>query len=248
MTDELAVKESPDLLLLPENFPFWGSRLGKEINADIALDFLRSLAADFSLNLVGGSFHRRDESSGKYLNTSFVLNRKGDITGFYHKRKLFHRELNSEVLSGDKPAVFNIEGWRVAVQICADFWFPELSREILGSFDIIAVPAQSVVRSPEFQTYGRVLWHNLALTRAQENAAVTIVADHPAFEQAPFCSGGSSICDPSLSMMTADLAEIHRKTEGKPGAVCLTIDLERLKKFRLYRAERGILPEMGQGI
>lgn len=243
MLEAAAGKNSPDLTVLPENFPFWGSRLGKSGDYQSVLDFLSRLAKDFSMNLIGGSLHHIDPDSGDYHNTCHVFNRGGETVGIYRKRKLFDREIKFGVVPGTEPAVFNLEGWRVAVQICADLWYPELARGIQGEFDILAVPAQSVVRNEDYQEYGRKLWHNLALTRAQENAVVTIVADHPALPRKPYCSGGFSICDPSVSVESADMEAIQlRDDDGAPGMLTTTIDRERLRQFRRYRIERGMLP------
>jgi len=244
---ESASRAKPfDLAVLPENFPYWGSKFGRGEDFQLVLDFLSRTAEDLSINLIGGSFHHQDPDSGMYHNSCHIFNRKGGHSGVYHKRKLFDREVKFGVIPGTKPVVVNIEGWRVAVQICADLWYPELAREVHGQFDMLIVPAQSVVRNGDYQGYGRNLWHNLAMTRAQENAVVTVVSDHPALPRKPLCSGGFSICDPSMSMLTSDLTEIQLLfDDGAPGFLTQELNLERLREFQKYRTERGMLPISG---
>lgn len=242
MMTEAASERKPDLVVLPENFPLWGARFGADGDFETVYDFLSGLAREFSVNLIGGSFHMKDSESGILYNRCYIFNRNGENIGTYRKRKLFDREFKHNIQPGSDSTVIDIEGWRISVQICADLWYPELSREIQGDCDILAVPAQSVVRNTDFQEYGRILWHNLAMTRSQENAMVTIVADHPVSKKAPYCSGSSSICDPSMSMLTSDVSKIQLKNDGSSGYLALDLDKERLMRFREYRKQRGMLP------
>ena len=239
-----AADESPfDLVVLPENFIMWGSEAGKDRDPAPIIDFLADCAKDFCCFIVGGSFHRFDESANQYFNTSYLFNRSGEIIGSYSKRKPYDKELKFGVSPGVEPGIFNIEEWRVGILICADLWYPELSRAIMERVDIIAVPVQSVVRDSAYQEYGRRLWHALALTRAQENAVITLVADHPALPRKPYCAGGYSICDPSMSVETSDMNKIQLKDcQGKPGFIVAKLDHHRLSNFRKYRADRGLLP------
>jgi len=241
---ESAAKESAlDLVILPENFVMWGSEAGIERDPAPIIDFLADLAITYSSYIIGGSFHRLNEITGEYFNTCFVFDRQGEIIGSYSKRKLYDRELKFGVTPGGEPGIFNIEEWRVGILICADLWYPELSRALMERVDIIAVPAQSVVRNSAYQEYGRYLWHALALTRAQENAVITMVADHPALPRKPYCAGGYSICDPSMSVETSDMNKIQLKDcQGMPGFIVAKLDHHRLSTFRQYRADRGLLP------
>lgn len=230
-----------DLMVLPENFFLRTVANYSEEAAHTAREFLQSLARSLSVNLVGGSFHRFDPHSESYFNICYIVDRKGTIIGSYRKQHPFDRELKYGVEAGSKSEIFEIEGWKVGVLICADLWYPETASAFRRQVDIIAVPSQSVVRSREYQRYGRELWEALALTRAQENAAVTAVADHPALSREPFCSGAASICDPSMGFVTQDLSLINRRLSGgSPGSITAELDYGRLSEFRRYRAGRGM--------
>ena len=237
-----ASEQGIDLAVLPENFPLWGDKFGADGYFETVYKFLSGLARKFRMYLIGGSFHMKDSGSGVLLNRCYILDRNGENIGTYRKRKLFDREFKHNIQPGTKPTIVDIEGWKVSVQICADLWYPELSRMVQGDCDILAVPAQSVVRNTEFQGYGRALWHNLAMTRSQENSMITIVADHSVSEKAPFCSGSSSICDPSMSMLTSKVNKIQLINDGSPGYLTMDLDKERLLQFREYRKQRGMLP------
>jgi len=230
------------LLLLPENFPMWGPKSGRERESDKLIEFLRSLAVNYQSTVIGGSFHNVSKSDGKYYNISYVFDSTGDIIGEYKKHKLFDREMKYEVSAGEESLIFEMGKWKIGVEICADLWYPELSRNLVGEIDILAVPAMSVVRKREFQEYGRSLWHSLVMTRSQENSFITVVADHPSLNHEPYCSGATSICDPSLSIQTSDISIIHQKNDGSEGFITMQLDKKRLEKFRKYRIGKGMLP------
>ncbi len=231
-----------DLVILPENFMLWGPRQGKEQDPQPVLDFLRSIAVEYGIYLVGGSLHRR-HPDGRILNTCYIYERSGEILGEYHKRQLFYRELNMGIARGSKDLVVDIEGWKVGILICADLWYPELCRNLMDNAHIIAVPAQSVVRNKTYQAYACQLWRALALTRSQENGMVVAIADHPEGEMFPYAGGGSSICDPSAGSIEEEIGNIQLVIQdGMPGFLTATMDKRRLEQFREYRRERGLLP------
>jgi predicted amidohydrolase len=232
-----------DLLILPENFPLWSPYKAQRQNLTLILDFFQEISSSFSIYLIGGSFHHFDHNNNCYFNTCFIYNRQGELISSYRKRKLFGRELKLGITPGECPCIFEIEGWRIGVLICADLWYPELARELWNKIDILAVPAQSVVRNQTYQTYGRRLWHALALTRAQENVCICAVSDHPALPQNPFHSGAASICDPSRALETNNIDEIQLTlSQGSPGILKMEIEHQRLLQFRQYRAQRGLIP------
>lgn len=246
MIRRAAAEFRPDLVVLPENFMLWGPKQAIQYDESIVTGFLSAIARETGVYLVGGSFHRLDKFTGKYFNTCYIYDRFGTPIGEYHKRKLFHRELKYKVNPGDKPLVIDIEGWKTGILICADLWYPELCREMVDTADIIAVPAQSVVRGKEYQPYAHRLWHSLALTRSQENSLLVVVADHPLLDRQPYAGGGTAICDPSASMEAEGIKQIQLVIEkGEPGYLRWTADKERLTQFREYRRERGLLPNIG---
>jgi len=231
-----------DLMLLPENFVFWSPNPKRKNDAQPIIAFLQNLSCKYRCNLVGGSFHLQ-HPSGRYLNTCYVFNRKGNIKGEYYKRKLFHREIEQGVDHGDKSTIVELDEWKIGVLICADLWYPELCRELLNQADIIAVPAQSVVRSPLYQAYGRQVWHALTMTRSQENSTIVMAADHPALNRFPYAGGGSSICDPSAAADENAIEFIQLTIDsGKAGYITAQVDKSKLQEFRRYRRLRGLLP------
>ncbi|MEZ4770496.1 MAG: carbon-nitrogen hydrolase family protein [Caldilineales bacterium] len=234
--------DTPDLVLLPEHFNSAVDEDGASRQWERARRFAVDLARGYRVNLVAGSVERWDERAGARVNTAIVLDRDGCELGSYQKRQLFGYEIERQVLPGQKPLVVEVEGVRCGVLICADLWFPELVREIAGEIDLLCVPAQTTIRPESDPAYARMLWHTMAMTRAQENVIAVAVSDHAATAEAPFrCGGVASITDPSAQ---PDLPAIQRVIDdGGAGYAVVAVDLERLARFRSYRRKSGLLPQ-----
>ena len=127
--------------------------------------------------------------------------------------------------------------------ICADLWFPEQVRELAVTVDLLCVPAQTTIRAESQPGYARMLWQTLAMTRAQENVLAVVVSDQAASSRAPFrCGGVASITDPSAE---PDPAAMQRTLQdGRSGYLIAAIDVPRLRRFRAYRRENGLLPPL----
>ncbi len=172
-----------DVVVLPEMWP--GLPHGREVEkrSAEAEQFLQTLATACDVHVIGGSFERRT-ADGATQNVCLIVDRHGEITGEYAKRVLFSHE--QEALEpGRGPGVFELDGFRVAVLICADLWPPELARALIDQADLLCVPAKTAVPSDNHVEYARTLWHNLALTRAMENGLPVVVSDWAGGRHAP---------------------------------------------------------------
>ena len=243
LISQASAGQKPDLILLPENFVMTGSGPKRISDYRPYLEFLGNLAAENHAFIIGGSFHRLDEVSGNTFNSCFIFDRSGKTAGEYRKRRLFDRELHHGVTPGENITIFDLDGWKIGVLICADLWYPELCRELVGQIDILGVPAQSVVRKAAYQTYGRKLWHALALTRSQENSIIVAVADHAAGSRTPFACGGASISDPTAALSENTINSIQIiLDDGAPGFLNTSVNKKSLAAFRKYRQKSGLLP------
>lgn len=173
-----AVQDLPasvDAVVLPESWQ--GLPLEQAAGATHASDavqFLQNLARNRGVWIIGGTI---DRISGEGARRScLVVDRTGQIAGEYHKRILFGREQEC-CTPGTSAGVFDIEGVRVGILICADLWHPELARELCGRADLLCVPCKTTVPTDEHVVYARELWHALALSRAFENGIPVVVSD-----------------------------------------------------------------------
>jgi nitrilase len=231
-----------DVVVLPEHFDAVMPADGDETPWRAAQAFAASLARSHRINLVAGSVERWDPATGGRLNTAVIYDRQGNELGRYDKRRLFGFERRRDVRPGHSSLTLQIDGVWLGVLICSDLWHPELARQVAGQAMVLCVPAQTTIRSESEPAYARMLWHTLAMTRAQENVMAVVVSDQAASSQAPFrCGGVSSITDPGAEPVMSDIQQVV--ADGGAGYLLARLDLARLARFRGYRQENGLLPD-----
>lgn len=235
-----------DVAVLPEHFDanMAGDGDGEPWRA--AQAFAAQLARQHRVNLVAGSVERWDTTTQARVNTAVIYDRDGCELGRYDKRRLFGFERRRNVQPGHAELVLTIEGTRLGVLICSDLWHPELARYLAEQVEVLCVPAQTTIRPESEPAYARMLWHTLAMTRAQENVLAVVVSDQAATSQAPFrCGGVSCITDPSAEPVLSDIQQVL--ADGGEGFVLARLDMQRLARFRSYRRQNGMLPEIVAG-
>ncbi len=75
---------------------------------------------------------------------------------------------SEKFMSGEGPAVVEINGWKFGLSICYDLRFPELYSRYADSVDAILVPAAFLVPT------GQAHWHLLLRARAIENQCYVV--------------------------------------------------------------------------
>ncbi|MFX1254916.1 MAG: carbon-nitrogen hydrolase family protein [Promethearchaeota archaeon] len=237
--------EDIDFLLLPEHF-CRADEVGGLVPANYVIEFFEQLAQKHSVNIIGGSIETLNENEQR-VNRCFIINRNGKVVGTYDKQKTLFFERMREVKRGRDPTILNLDGLRFAVEICADLWFPELSRTLIEKeVDALFVPAMTTVISKDHTDYGRWLWHNLAVTRARENIIPLIVSDHAlAYYEGYYATcGASCIVDPSVRFTNAEgfsFQAFKSLSQGEKGRIISTITLTKIQAYRDYRKEMGLL-------
>lgn len=173
-----AKKRGADLLVLPENFSYFGHTesekraAGEDLTSSPSLDFLKRFAVQHQVWIVGGSIPLICVDSNKITNSCFVVDSSGVVRGRYDKIHLFDVNLGGEapyresdlVQAGKKPVVVTAPFGTLGLSICYDLRFPELYRtlSLLGA-TILTVPAAFT------QTTGPDHWQVLLRARAIEN-------------------------------------------------------------------------------
>lgn len=167
---------------------------------------------------------------GKTTNTSFVINREGDIIGRYDKKYLykvnrqdFRLDENDDTIPGQTIGLFEIDGIKVGIGICFDLRFPEYFRELAkGGAEIIFLPAHFN------KSTGAIAWDVLTRARAIEN-------------QVYFCAvnqTGEKLCaGTKIVKYDGEILQALNREEG-----ILTTDLD-LEAQREYRREIPILEQ-----
>lgn len=222
------------VVVLPENFAYFGSEEGKRSHAEdlsaggVILDTLRSLCARHSLFIIGGGMPERSADPDRPYNTSVVVDPSGQIVARYRKLHLFDVELpdgqalrESEGTSpGDDVVSAEIEGFRFGLSICYDLRFPALYASLARQgVDVVTVPAAFTLQT------GKDHWHVLLRARAIEGQAWVVAAaqwgQHPRDRRT---YGHSLVVDP-WGTVVAESSE-------REGVVTATLDQHFLAQVR----------------
>lgn len=192
------------------------------------LEFFTEMAVKYNLNVVGGS-HFVVEDDVLY-NVAFLFGRDGSI-GKQYKIHITPSERKWWGVSpGNKVEVFDTDCGRVAIQVCYDIEFPELTR-------VVAQKGASIVFVP-FNTdtrHGYLRVRHCAMARCVENHLYVAISgctgNLPFVENADIHYAQSGIFTPA----DAEFARDAVAAECNPNVETLIIhdvDVEQLRRHR----------------
>jgi deaminated glutathione amidase len=207
---ERAARAGAKLVVLPENFAFFGPDVGRFriaetlglVDARVApiQSALSRWAVEFELSVVGGGMPIVSEDPQRPYNTCVVFSPDGRLAAHYHKVHLFDVSLSdgtelresARTTPGSTLSTLRIEGFQVGLSICYDVRFPELYRGLVDAgAEVLLVPAAFTLHT------GKDHWTPLLRARAIESQAWVVAAaqwgTHPLGRK---CYGHSMIVDP----------------------------------------------------
>jgi predicted amidohydrolase len=177
LIERAVAEESPDWVLLPEQFDWaGGGRADKLANAEAmpggpAYAMAQQLALKHKIFIHAGSIMERIDGEDRIHNTSVVFNRRGEEIARYRKIHLFdvttpdgvsYKE-SAGVKPGDAVATYDCEGVTIGCSICYDLRFPDLFQALAEKgAQIIALPAAFTMQT------GKDHWETLLRARAIE--------------------------------------------------------------------------------
>ncbi|MCA0969736.1 GNAT family N-acetyltransferase [Halobacillus litoralis] len=154
--------------LLDEKVPSKAVRRLSDYTEDY-IEMFTHLAVKYNVNIVGGS-HFVEENDNMY-NISYLFRRDGTIEKQYKIHVTPNERTWWGIQPGDVVKVFDTDCGKIAIQICYDIQFPELTRYAVDQgANIIFVPFCTDDR----QGYLRVRY--CAQARAVENQVYTVIA------------------------------------------------------------------------
>lgn len=173
--------QPPDLVCLPENALYMRIKEGELISPiSIESDAIRSLA-EWCMR-VGSALHVGSlplSHEGRLYNASLLLTPDGRVHDIYRKIHLFDVDVageksirESDVFArGEKPAIFDLRGWRIGSSICYDLRFSELFLcYARAEVDLILIPSAFIVPT------GQAHWDVLIRARAIESQSYVVAA------------------------------------------------------------------------
>ncbi len=209
------------------------------------IDLLRDIAQTHGFIIIGGSYPRLDEDTGRYLNFSPLIDSSGRMRGGHHKIHLFRFEKKQYMLPGNTVTRCKVDGLNIGQLICSDMWHPDLVMR-LRDVDLLTVPIMTSVPDRNQVAYARWSWYCLATTRAKENVVPIIISDSAEghWWGEFWISGASSINDPSHRFLPEEGPNERAQvvlSSGKEGKIELNLDLKKIAEYRRYREEVGLL-------
>jgi predicted amidohydrolase len=188
-----AANNNADVIVLPE---MWnaGYALNQledlaDPNGESTKELLTTLSKKYSVNIVGGSVATK--INGEFFNTTYVVNRDGNVISDYHKAHLFKlMDEHKYIKAGDSKNLFDIDGIRCGGVICYDIRFPEWIRShVLNGAQIMFVPAQWPEKRIDH-------WQLLLQARAIENQCFIIAVNRVGSDPNNNFNGHSMVIGP----------------------------------------------------
>jgi predicted amidohydrolase len=213
-----------DVVVLPELLDVRPERKAYE-------DAVRGLACALGCHVVGGSHYERRGSAK--INSGIVADAAGRIVSRYEKLRPYGRP-SAEVAPGETQGELRIDGRRVLVAVCADFWFSEVFQRLRALPELVLVPACSVTRKPS-PRFARALWRHMAVARAYEFGAYVGISDWALDSVIPRAPGAvAGFADPTRTEPRGFFTPV-----GRRGLGFFELDFDALDAFRADRLERG---------
>ncbi|KYO66527.1 carbon-nitrogen family hydrolase [Thermovenabulum gondwanense] len=187
------------------------------------IENLRELARNFGVNIIAGSIadKRKVEGKTKVYNSSYIIDRRGEIIARYDKVHLFRLMKEDKFLTaGEKMATFELDGIKCGIVICYDLRFPEFIRKIaLEDIKILFVPAQWPLPRDKH-------WRLLNIVRAIENQIYVVGVNRAGRQGNVIFPGASLVVDP--------WGEVEVELDDKEAVICHSLSLNKIEKIRRY--------------
>lgn len=225
-----ASNNGADIVMLPEMFncPYENSKFMEyqETEKDRTISMLKKLAKENKILLIAGSIPEKKD--GKIYNTSFVINKKGEVLDKHRKVHLFDIDIEGQIVfkesdtlsAGGKSTVVNTEFGKIGIAICYDMRFPELIRKMtLEGAKLICIPAAFNM------TTGPAHWHTIAKSRSLDNQVYFAMCSPARNEKSNYVAYGHSL-------VANPWGKINDELDEKEGILYSEIEYEYLDKIR----------------
>ena len=179
---QVAVAEQAQLIVFPEDF-ITGPLAGNKAYADSERRYARhfqELARAYSIDIVPGSII--EEDAGRLFNTTYYIDKTGEVRGRYHKVNLWLPE-RSYVTTGNEIPVFATSFGKVGLIICWDLMFPEMFRAMVQQdVEFVICPSywcyEDAGEGMKYDANAEIkLVNALCVTRAFENELILVYAN-----------------------------------------------------------------------
>jgi len=226
-----------DIVVLPE---FFSTGNDYENYAQIAVDedggntieFIKELAVKYNTNIIAGSVI--EKSGINYYNTTFVVDRKGEIAGKYRKIHLFDYMGGNEreiFTPGEDVLTVDLDIGRIGLSISHDLRFPLLYKNLSkAGADIVVQPSSWIIPNEIYNDvnslkYAQEMWEAINRTRAYDNQVYLITSNQTK-------SAGKDTSAIGTSLIVAPTSEVLANAKNDQCAVYAEVDIQLVKYYK----------------
>jgi nitrilase len=226
-----------DLVVLPEFFStgmcFETLEVSSENeNGGETIKKICNLAKKYSTNIVAGTVFEKFDN--KFFNTSFLINRNGEIINKYRKIHLYNYFGGNEgdfITAGKDLVVTDFDFGKVGMSICFDLRFPlhyqklvQMGAQIIVQPSCWTVPAE-IYNNKESLKFAQDTWLSMNKIRAYDNMAYVVCSNLVDKISSDFYSIGTSA-------IIAPTSQVIKNAKNEQGGIFADIDLELVKYYR----------------
>ncbi|HMI85812.1 MAG TPA: carbon-nitrogen hydrolase family protein [Polyangiaceae bacterium] len=181
-----AADAGAEIVVLPENFAYFGSEEGKRAAAEAVgsapgpiLTAVAEAARRARVHVIAGGMPERAADPARPYNACVVVSPDGNTIAKYRKVHLFDVDVgdgqryceSASTTPGDASVTVTIGSFVVGLSVCYDLRFPELYRQLVAAgADVLVIPAAFTMVT------GKDHWHVLLRARAIESQAYVVAA------------------------------------------------------------------------
>ncbi len=190
-------------------------------------------AKKYNTNIVSGTVIEK-ATNGKLYNTSFAINRQGEIIGKYRKKHLFNYMGGNEgenITAGEELVVVDFDFARVGMSICFDIRYPLHIKELVKQgAEIIVLPTAWVVPDEVYanrdsREFAKETWVAMNRTRAFDNLVYVVVCNQVGRINNKISTLGNS-------MIISPTTEVLKNADYDEKAIFADIDLDVVKYYK----------------
>ncbi len=223
-----------DLVILPEFFSTSTAYKDapEDENGGETIKFIQKLAKKYNTNIIAGSVVRKIDE--KLYNTTFAIDRMGEIIAVYDKIHLFNYMGGTEgqrITAGNEITIAHFDFAKVGLTICYDMRYPVFINQIMKKgVQIIAMPTawlvpNEIYENEESKKYAQEMFVSMCRTRAYDNALFMIVCNQTKQISDAYCGIGNS-------MIISPTSQVIANAGDKEGAIYADIDINETKYMK----------------
>jgi nitrilase len=223
-----SLSEKPDIICFSEMFLYWGPDKVKEAEEITSkyISAFQTFAKANKINIILGSIALKTKESRRVTNTTFVINRKGEVIHRYDKIYMYDVERediivreSDSTIPGKTPGFFILDNVKMGIGICVDLRYPEYFQALVKKgAEIIFLPSNFRKKT------GLVAWEHITRARAIENQVYFCACDQTGEEGVKERCGNTRIVSYDGNIM--------KNIDKKEGIITANLDMDALRKFR----------------